>query len=214
MWCCSKSAQLLFDTVLGFGGTETVSVNSGDNNPGTSSSSDSAKRRPDIIIDSGYVGSEVVIIKNGLRLCGTGGALGSAPLVQTKSYFEVKVQQEGKWAVGVATRNSPLDVGPVGSDQYSWMLRHTGELYFNALSIGKLDPIPEEGDVVGISFDHIELSFFINGKKGNITFTNVRGPIFPAVYVDEGAVLDVIFDSFLHPPPSGFDKIMKEKSIL
>lgn len=147
MWCCSKSAEVLFNTVLGFGGTETISVNS-DNNPGTSSSSESSKRRPDIIIDSGYMGSEVVIIKNGLRLCGTGGALGSAPLVQTKSYFEVKIQQEGKWSVGVGTRNSPLDVGPVGADQNSWMLRHTGELFFNGLSIGKLDPVPEEGDVI------------------------------------------------------------------
>lgn len=145
MWCCSKSAQVLFNTVLGFGGTDTEE--SGDN-PGTSSSSDSSKRRPEIIIDSGYVGSEVVIIKNGLRLCGTGGALGSAPLIQTKSYFEVKVQQEGKWAVGVGTRNSPLDVGPMGSDPNSWMMRNNGELHFNGLSIGKLDPVPEESDVI------------------------------------------------------------------
>lgn len=146
MWCCSESAQVLMNAVLGFAGADTMSVNS-DSNSGASSS-ETSKKRPDIIIDSGYVGSEVVIIKNGLRLCGTGGALGSAPLVQTKSYFEVKIQQEGKWAVGVGTRNSPLDVGPVGSDQHSWMLRHTGELFFNGLSIGKLDPIPEESDVV------------------------------------------------------------------
>lgn len=145
MWCCSKSAEMLFSTVLGFGGTET-DPGSGDT-PGTSSS-EGGKRRPDIIIDSGYIGSEVVIIKNGLRLCGTGGALGSAPLVQTKSYYEVKVQQEGKWAVGVGTRNSPLDVGPMGADPNSWVLRHTGELFFNGLCIGKLDPKPEESDVI------------------------------------------------------------------
>jgi len=32
--------------------------------------------------------------------------------------------------------------------------------------------------------------------------------------VGEGAVLDAVFDHFLHPVPSGFDKIIKEKSLL
>nr|CAD7443296.1 unnamed protein product [Timema bartmani] len=40
-------------------------------------------------------GHEVVIVKNGMRVCGSGGALASAPLVQSKSYFEVKLQQSG-----------------------------------------------------------------------------------------------------------------------
>lgn len=40
-------------------------------------------------------GHEVVIVKNGQRICGSGGALASAPLVQSKSYFEVKIQQSG-----------------------------------------------------------------------------------------------------------------------
>jgi hypothetical protein len=40
-------------------------------------------------------GHEVVIVKNGQRICGSGGALGSAPLVQSKAYFEVKIQQSG-----------------------------------------------------------------------------------------------------------------------
>lgn len=36
-----------------------------------------------------------MIVKNGMRICGGGGALGSAPLVQNKAYFETKVQQSG-----------------------------------------------------------------------------------------------------------------------
>lgn len=40
-------------------------------------------------------GHEVVIVKNGQRICGSGGALASAPLVQSKAYFEVKIQQSG-----------------------------------------------------------------------------------------------------------------------
>lgn len=43
-------------------------------------------------------GHEVVIIKDGTRACGSGGVLGNAPLVQSKSYFEVKLQQSGTWS--------------------------------------------------------------------------------------------------------------------
>ena len=42
------------------------------------------------------LGHEVVLLKNNTRICGCGGALGSAPLVQSKSYFEVKLKQTGK----------------------------------------------------------------------------------------------------------------------
>lgn len=41
-------------------------------------------------------GVDCVIVKSGRRVCGTGGALASAPLVQDKSYFEVKVQCGGE----------------------------------------------------------------------------------------------------------------------
>jgi hypothetical protein len=32
--------------------------------------------------------------------------------------------------------------------------------------------------------------------------------------VDDGAVLDVIFENFTHDPPAGYDKIMLEQSLL
>jgi len=210
-WCCSRTAKLLFDSVVGIGGGSNLTV-SGDNHVGTSS--DGSKKQSDIALDSGYIGHEIVLVKNGLRVCGSGGALGSAPLLQTKSYYEVKFQQDGKWGVGLATRNSPLDTGPLGNDPDSWILRHTGDLHYNGQTIGKLEHVPQEGDIIGVSYDHIELNFYINGIKGSIAFSNVRGTVFPALYVHEGAVLDVIFDGFSYPPPIGFDKIMKEKSLL
>lgn len=52
----------------------------------------------------------MVIVKGGLRVCGAGTALGNAPLVQSKSYFEVKVQQAGVWSVGLATRQTDLSL--------------------------------------------------------------------------------------------------------
>ena len=35
-------------------------------------------------------------MKSGKRICGTGAALANAPLVQDKSYFEMKIQCSGK----------------------------------------------------------------------------------------------------------------------
>ena len=32
--------------------------------------------------------------------------------------------------------------------------------------------------------------------------------------VDEGAILDCIFENFLHQPPNGFERIMIEKALL
>jgi len=40
-------------------------------------------------------GTDVVIVKNGRRICGTGGCLANAPLHQNKSYFEFKIQSTG-----------------------------------------------------------------------------------------------------------------------
>ena len=42
-----------------------------------------------------FIGQEVVLLKNGMRICGTGGALGNTPIMQDKSYFEVRIQQTG-----------------------------------------------------------------------------------------------------------------------
>ena len=38
-----------------------------------------------------------MIVKSGRRICGTGAALANAPLVQDKSYFEMKVQCGGTY---------------------------------------------------------------------------------------------------------------------
>jgi len=213
MWCCScRGAKGLLDSVLGFSESD---VSSGATANGSSRPrSTSTIKTPAVFLDSTFLGHEVVVVKNGLRVCGTGGALASQQLLQTKSYFEVKLQQDGVWGLGVATRNSALENGPFGNDTDSWILRQTGELFHNKMTIGKIEPGFQEGDIFGISYDHIELSFYVNGVKSNMSFSNVRGNVFPSLFVDEGAVLDVNFDGFSFPPPSGFDRIMKEKTIL
>ncbi|XP_041974309.1 SPRY domain-containing protein 7 [Aricia agestis] len=208
------------------------------------------KRNP-VQLDTLHMGQEVVVVKGGTRVCGSGCALGNAPLVQNKAYFEVKLQQGGVWAVGLATRETDLNRVHGGVDKDSWCLNSDGtvrndnnELYHLKpaprdspteilVSTGSTDDIdqtenekpesekendraimPGEGDVIGVVYDHVELNFFLNGKNLEIPVRNIRGTVYPALYVDDGAILDIILDNFRYPPPSGYEKIMVEQSLL
>ncbi|KOB73160.1 Uncharacterized protein OBRU01_08816, partial [Operophtera brumata] len=129
----------------------------------------------------------------GQRVCGSGCALGNAPLVQNKSYFEVKLQQGGVWAVGVATRDTDLNrvhvrhsndelyhLSPASSDS------PTGELLVSTETQDRENEKPEsdkecnavmplEGDTIGVAYDHVELNFFLNGQNMEIPIRNIRG---------------------------------------
>lgn len=100
-----------------------------------------------------YSGTDVVIVKNGRRICGTGGCLASAPLHQNKSYFEFKIQSTGIWGVGVATQKVNLNQIPLGRDVHSLVMRNDGALYHNNEEKNRLpaNSLPQEGDVV-VSF--------------------------------------------------------------
>lgn len=43
-----------------------------------------------------FLGNEVVIVKSGKRICGSGAALANAAILQNKCYFEMKIQSGGK----------------------------------------------------------------------------------------------------------------------
>ena len=73
---------------------------------------------PDVTLDSTAMGHEAVIVKNGLRLCGTGGARASTAIQQNKAYWEVKLQQSGVWACGVCTANADLNRNSVLDGHY------------------------------------------------------------------------------------------------
>lgn len=158
-------------------------------------------------IQFNLLGHEVVLLKNGCRICGSGGALASAPLVQSKSYFEVKLQQSGKWSIGLATRKTDLNSPRGGADAESWCLtsEHTvinnnkeihrlaiTEQVKRADSLDNLNAIvpgssnetglPGEGDTIGVTYDHVELNFYLNGKKLEIPVLNIRGNVYPALF--------------------------------
>ncbi|KAL0281472.1 UNVERIFIED_CONTAM: hypothetical protein PYX00_002452 [Menopon gallinae] len=173
------------------------------------------RREPNpIVLDTAYVGHEVVIIKNGQRMCGSGGCLASAPLVQNKSYFEVKLQQSGVWGCGVATRSADLNTAPGGHDSESWVLCSDLCIRHSQNSLHKVNVQIQEGDIIGIWYDHVELNFSVNGKSLDCPVTGIKGTVFPALYVDDGAILDIVLDNFSNQPPSGYDKIMIEQSLL
>ncbi|NXC74518.1 SPRY7 protein, partial [Anhinga anhinga] len=130
-------------------------------------------------------GTDVVIVKNGRRICGTGGCLANAPLHQNKSYFEFKIQSTGIWGIGVATQKANLNQIPLGRDVHS----------------------------LGITYDHVELNVYLNGKNMHCPASGIRGTVYPVVYVDDSAILDCQFSEFYHTPPPGFEKILFEQQI-
>uniref|UniRef100_A0AC11EFQ3 SPRY domain containing 7 n=1 Tax=Ovis aries TaxID=9940 RepID=A0AC11EFQ3_SHEEP len=160
-------------------------------------------------------GTDVVIVKNGRRICGTGGCLASAPLHQNKSYFEFKIQSTGIWGIGVATQKVNLNQIPLGRDVHSLVMRNDGALYHNNEEKNRLpaNSLPQEGDVVGITYDHVELNVYLNGKNMHCPASGIRGTVYPVVYVDDSAILDCQFSEFYHTPPPGFEKILFEQQI-
>jgi len=34
----------------------------------------------------------------------------------------------------------------------------------------------------GISYDHVELNFYVNGRSANARFTGIRGTVYPVIY--------------------------------
>jgi hypothetical protein len=215
----------------------------------------------------------VVVLKNGKRICGSGGAILNQALLQSKSYFEVKVQQTGHWSVGLCTLNADLNKTRGGLDKFSWclnaenlvmndgsVLHDLNEIYSsngeNGTAIINTDTqqllpvennktemenslpttpttttnqssiLPQEGDIIGITYDHIELNFYLNGRNLNVptliklsSYQPSHGEfnsneIYPCLYVDDGAILDLIVDNFNFQIPSGYDKIMVEQTLL
>ncbi|XP_018584684.1 SPRY domain-containing protein 7-like isoform X2 [Scleropages formosus] len=171
------------------------------------------KEMPAVQLDTQHM--DVVVLKSGMRICGTGGCLANAPLHQNKSYFELKIHSAGVWGVGVATKKANLDLIPMGRDAQSLVLRHDGSVYFSNEERSRLpaNSSLQEGDVVGVTYDHVELNIYLNGKNMNCPASGIRGTVFPVIYVDDSTILDCQFSDFYHTPPQGFEKILFEQQI-
>ncbi|CAI4224105.1 unnamed protein product [Auanema sp. JU1783] len=167
---------------------------------------------PTVRLDVGHMGKDVVLLKEGERICGTGAALATVPIVQNKAYFQVTLQQSGTWGIGLGNKNTNLDTIP--AVQNFWGIRENGDVVANGDVIGKLNKALDEGDCIGVSYDHIELKFFVNGEEAEPAITNVKSPVYPTIYVDDSAIMDVKFKNFSYDAPPGFDEILVEQTLL
>lgn len=87
-----------------------------------------------------------------------------------------------------------------GMDEFSWtfgsdhVIRHKQqELYKVNISNGTVVPslngdvettstTVQEGDVIGVSYDHIQLKFYVNGSEIDYAVTNIKGTVYPVLY--------------------------------
>ncbi|EUB57489.1 Chronic lymphocytic leukemia deletion region gene 6 protein [Echinococcus granulosus] len=181
-------------------------------------------------LDLASAGQFAVIVKNNTRLCGSGAARASAPIVQDKAYFEVKLQSGGLWAIGLCHSKANLNVADdMRRQNTAWVLFHDGVIYHDSVPLMELEsrkgtsPALEEGDILGVFYDHTELRFAINGVPQYFRdhgrrctgVTGIRGAVYPLLAADEGAVLDVRFTCFQYPPrEGGYTEIRLEQNIL
>ena len=92
-------------------------------------------------------GQEAVVVKNGSRLCGTGAARSSTPILQNKAYWEFKLQQAGVWSCGLANPGCDLNKD-LGNDLNSWALTHENVVMVNGNVEQKLSQKISEGDII------------------------------------------------------------------
>ncbi|KAF5398638.1 hypothetical protein PHET_07985 [Paragonimus heterotremus] len=183
---------------------------------------------PEVRLDLSSAGPTVVILKNGRRICGHGCARANTPIVQNKAYFEAKIQCAGRWAIGLGLIKTPLEsLDQLSESSLSWVLRENGGVWHAGAMIAKLEQPAEEGDVIGLSYDHVELQFSVNGALvplfagQSLTLSNgitgLKGTLYPVVGVADNSVLDIGFNSrnFYHSPPiPDFEQILFEKELL
>jgi hypothetical protein len=124
----------------------------------------------------------------GTVLEGTGIALGSGPLDQSKAYFEVRVEQDGtKFTVGAVGRN------PTTVLSENWQVLSKVP---NSISSGSLGPFTT-GEIVGVLIDISDFPPSVSAFQDNDTLIKtvslaVRGDVWPAIALMSGS-LSVVF---------------------
>ena len=101
-----------------------------------------------------FSGQEAVVVKNGSRLCGTGAARASTPILQNKAYWEFKLQQSGIWSCGLANPGCDLTKN-LGDDPNSWALTHENVMKINGNIEHKIEQKIQEGDIIVSTYIHI-----------------------------------------------------------
>lgn len=148
-----------------------------------------------------------VVVEGGV-ISGTGSVLADAPVLQDKGYFEATVKTEGTFAVGVATKDSPLE-GILAQEQ-----PHQVPTAWTVTNGQKLSA----GDVIGCAVDQADYPVQVYFYKGSALLTQmsgVRGEVLPAFSVSDGAELVPNFGGATYGSmPPGFQGLIKCQSLL
>ena len=91
------------------------------------------------------------------------GCIATASIAQDKAYFEVKIQRDGQWGIGLSLGTVNVNNIPFGVDKQSWILREDGKVYHNNQVIGQTNDLPHESDVI-VSHCAIE-SNYVSGPS-------------------------------------------------
>ena len=117
-----------------------------------------------------FSGQEAVVVKNGSRLCGTGAARASTPILQNKAYWEFKLQQSGIWSCGLANPGCDLTKN-LGDDPNSWALTHENVMKINGNIEHKIEQKIQEGDII-VSTYYIHIDFYF--KPLLLIYTSIK----------------------------------------
>ena len=101
----------------------------------------------------------------------------------------MKVQQGGVWSAGICTPAADLNTD-LGLDHSSWVITGQGLVRTRNSQEYKISTSLEEGDVLGFSYDHVELNIFCNGKNLDTPVLGIKGTVFPVFY---GEILRKVF---------------------
>lgn len=126
---------------------------------------------------------------------------------------------QGTFGIGLSNKEINLNCVPLSNqpqlEANYCVFTNNAEVEQDGKKIFKMDNIKLElNDVIGVAYDHVELKFFLNNKQLDKVFQGLKGELYPVLYVSDGAILDASFSSFQYELPTGYSKIMIEKSLL
>ena len=103
------------------------------------------------------------------------------------SLLKVKIQQGGLWSAGICTPAADL-TRDLGLDHSSWAVTSAGVVRTRGEQEYSVNHTLEEGDVLGFSYDHVELNIFCNGKNLDTPILGIKGTVFPVFYGNEDSM--------------------------
>lgn len=165
------------------------------------------------MVELTHVIGNATILKNKMgntrftyKISGEGMAVSKNKIIQDKAYFEVKILKPGKVRIGIA-KSSKLHSELIGKFDDFW-----------GAEFGTSGTKAEIGTVIGCCFDQSDIPAVIwytkDGNDVEPRCSGMKGSLVPAISVEAGAVVEVVFDSKLleNYPPQGFSPIICSQS--